>query len=169
MGKSLVIKGGNFAANGIPDLSVYTDISSNVVESDIHRQYMHYPQSSPVQYNDCFVYNASAYANNHICSIDVSAYVGKKIRLYASDNYEASHYTGGAYFKCFASAVDVALPWTGTTNKQNALTAVERINGHGSPNTLSVWDLVVPAGAVYLIFNNNDTVILHPKVYVEAD
>lgn len=167
MGKSLVIKGANFQVNGIQDLSTYTDISTNILESGVHRQYIHYLNDNR---NNQFQYLSNALATTKICTIDVSAYVGRTIKLYASDSGASSSYTGGAWFKCFASAVSVTLPWTGTTSIQNAVTVVEHIdyagNGYGNPGW---WTLTVPQNAVYLVFTNNSSFVTTPKVYVSNE
>lgn len=168
MGKSLIIDGGNFQANAIADFSDWIDITANLKISGSLRQYLHYPGDSK---NDTFQYNSSL-TNYHICSIDVSAYVGKRIRVYWTQRRPASNYEGGAYWRCFASALasGVTLPWTGTTNKQNAVTPVERISGTtptGTDMGAEYSILTVPSGAVYLIFTNITTLCSDPKVWVE--
>ena len=173
MGKSLVIKGGNFAANGIPDLASWTEITSNLKMSDTHRQYFHYPGNSPAHNNE-FAYNATALTTTKICSIDVSSYVGKKIRVYWSQQRPSTNYTGGCWWRCFASALasGISLPWNGTTEVQNAVTAVEHISGStptGTDLAAEYSTLLVPASAVYLIFSNNETRCPSPRVFVEAD
>lgn len=162
MGKSLIIKGGNFAENGISDLATYVDISASIVKSGTMRQYLHYPEHSV---NEAFMYVSSA-STTRVCTINVSAYVGKRLRLYASDSAVYSDFAGGAWWKCFASAISVNLPWTGTSTVQNVVTAVQHISGKGDA-TRAIWfDLIVPQGAVYLVFSNSDTSCPIPKVYV---
>lgn len=173
MGKSLVIKGGNFAANGIPDLASWTEITSDLNQSDTHRQYMHYPENSP-SHSDEFMYNANALAATKICSIDVHSYVGKKIRVYWSQQRPSTEYAGGCWWRCFASALGpgISLPWDGTTTVQNAVTAVEHISGStptGTDLAAEYSMLTVPASAVYLVFSNNMTRCPSPRVFVEAD
>lgn len=168
MGKSLIIEGGNFQANAIADLSDWIDITANLKISGNRRQYLHYPNNS---LTDAFQYYSSL-EYNHICSIDVSAYVGKRIRVYWQQQRPASEFTGGAYWRCFASALasGVTLPWTGTTTKQNAVTAVERINGTTPSGTTLGAEysiLTVPVGALYLIFENSVAYCPVPKVWVE--
>lgn len=173
MGKSLVIKGGNFAANGIPDMASWTEITSALKKSDTHRTYMHYPENSP-SHSDEFMYNASALATTKICSIDVHSYVGKKIRVYWSQQRLSTNYAGGCWWRCFASALasGISLPWNGTNVVQNAVTAVEHISGSAPAGTdlgAEYSILTVPASAVYLIFANNEANCPSPRVFVEAD
>lgn len=169
MGKSLIIKGGNFAANAITNLSDWTDITENMLMSSTKRQYIHYPNGS---LNDVFQYDTSALNTTSICSIDVSAYVGRRIRVYWAQQRPASNYTGGCYWRCFASALKsgITLPWSGTTVVQNAITAVERISGTTPTGTTMAAEysvLTVPTGAVYLIFSNDSNRCPIPKVWIE--
>ena len=165
MGKSLVIKGGNFAANGIPDLASYTDITSSCVKSDVHRQFIHYPNNN---LPNTFQYNSGGFNNTRIVTLDVSSYVGRHLRVYTNDASPSSNYTGGCYWKCWASAVSVTLPWTGTTNKTNALTAVSYIDGTGT-GTSKWFDLTVPTGAAYLVMSVSSSNNSLPTVLLENE
>lgn len=149
MGKKLIIKGADFSANAI-DLINWTDITSSITfNSSGKRQYIHYPGGS---LSDAYQYQSSLSDSYRIAVADVSSYVGKRIKLHTSDSAKASSYQGGLYRKCFASAI-TSLPWTSTTNLQNAVTAVEHIDGKGgSASTAVDFILTVPQGAVYLVF-----------------
>lgn len=150
MGKKLIIKGADFSANAIDEI-VWTDISSSIVWNTVaKRQYIHYPNGN---LNDAFQYNSGLDANLFLAIVDVHSYVGKRIKLHNTGNPAPSYYTGGAWFLCFASAV-TSLPWTSTTNLQNAVTAVERIDGKGITSTIVDYILTVPVGATYLVFSS---------------
>ena len=171
MGKSLIIVGGNFQQNGITDLADWVEISSGLKISGYHRQYLHYPESQG-NISDQFMYNANALATITLCAIDVSAYVGKRIKVYWSQQRLSSNYTGGAWWRCFASAVasGITFPWNGTSSVQNACTAVERISGDQPAGTTMVAEtsiLTVPSGSRYLIFSNNTDICAAPRVWVE--
>lgn len=168
MGKSLIIKGGNFAANAITDLSDWIDISSNLKISDVHRQYINYPGHNEKQ----FMYLASGLVSSTLCAINVSAYVGKRIRVYWSQQRLATNYDPGCWWRCFASAVasGITFPWNGTANVNNAVTLVEQISGDQPAGATMVAEysiLTVPAGSLYLIFTNNTSICPAPKVWVE--
>lgn len=170
MGKSLIIQGGNFQANAITDLSDWVDISSGLKIGGVHRQYINYPTHNDEQ----LLYNANALNSTCVCAIDVSAYVGKRIRVYWSQQRPSTNYDVGCWWRVFASAVasGVTFPWNGTTSVNNAVTPVQHISGTTPTGTTLGAEysvLEVPTNARYLIFSNNTEKCPAPKVWVEAD
>lgn len=145
MGKNLIIKGADFSANAVANINSVTDITSQIVTSQNHRQYLHYPTGGN---NDQFMYNANALATSRIGTIDVSGYRGRTIILRARVAYVA-----GAYYIAFASAVNVTLPWSGTTSVSNAITAIERYEGKDG-QSYKDYTFTVPQNANYLVFLN---------------
>lgn len=146
MGKKLIIKGADFSENALDNTGSITDITSQLVSSDIHRQYIHMPSANQL---DQFQYSADALATSVISTLDVSGMRGKTIiaNIYGITN------DSSAYQMCFASSVNVAIPWNGTTLENNAVTSVERITGKGTGG-YGTYTLVVPQSANYLVFKN---------------
>lgn len=146
MGKQLIIRGADFSENALTNIGGFTDLSDAFVLSDVYRQFLHYP--------DHDVVNSFAYTTNlpstRICTLDISQYVGRTIRIKIWSVPKASDYTGGAYWMCFASAFSVAIPWTGTTSTNNVLTAVSYISGLAS-GEYDIIDVEIPDGAVYFV------------------
>lgn len=153
MGKQLIIKGADFSANAV-DVGNWTDLSDTiVVNTSSARQYIHYPNNN---LNDAYQYVSGSLANTRIAYAPVSSYVGKTLRLITSSRALPSAYSGGAWWIAFASEV-TSLPWTATTTKQNAITAVERIAGKGTGTAITTWLVKVPMGATHLVFNIDTT------------
>lgn len=168
MGKSLIIVGGDFQQNGITDLADWVEITGNLKISAVHRQYINYPGHNEEQ----FMYLASGLLTSTLCAIDVSAYVGKRIKVHWSQQRLSSNYDGGCWWRCFASAVasGITFPWTGTTSVNNAVTAVTHISGDQPAGTTMVAEtsiLTVPSGSRYLIFTNRTDLCAAPRVWVE--
>jgi len=146
MGKCLIIKGADFSANAVANINSVTDITSQIVTSQNHRVYLHYPTGGN---NDQFLYSANSLADHRIGTLDVSGYRGRTIILKA---FNVS-YVAGAYYIAFASAISVTLPWTGTTNVQNAITAIQRYAGQGTGGW-ETYTFTVPQTANYFVFLN---------------
>lgn len=160
MGKGLIIKGADFHVNAIENVNNITEITSNAKISGLHRQFINYPSGGN---DNQFMYAANALANKRIFTLDVSSYVGRTIILYSAQLFDPSSYIGGLWYACFASSVSVALPWTGTSAVQNAVTPVAMIDGKGN-GEMETYTLVVPQGANYLVITDNSN---YPtKVYL---
>lgn len=149
MGKSLIIKGADFSANALGNIGM-TDITSECEFSGVGRTYLHYPNAG--QLNQ-FTYSASSQQIARIGSLDVTQYRGRTIILRVWSVNKSSNFAGGAWWIAFASSVSVSLPWNGTSNVNNAITAVEHISGQGT-NMWNVLTLTVPQDASYLIFKD---------------
>lgn len=159
MGKQLIIRDADFSENALINIGGLTDLSGNMVLSDVNRQFLHYPDHDVI---NSFAYTTNL-SNTRICTLDVSQYVGRTIRIRIWSISKASDYTGGAYWMCFASAFSVAIPWTGTTSTNNVLTTVSYISGLGG-GEYNIIDIEVPIGAMYFVGKYN---IEHPtKVYL---
>ena len=169
MGKSLIIKGGNFAVNAIQDLAVWRNITSSLQSTSTGRTYLHYPAS---QYNQIysFVASSSSYSNRKIYYIDVSQYNGKKIKFTSTGGTNADGNGNLNWQKCFASAINVTMPWTGTGTATNAVTSSTewQILNLSSGTEVATYELIVPTGANWLIFTSRPGVV-SPEVYIEAD
>lgn len=150
MGKCLIIKGADFSQNAVANLNSVTDITSQVVSSQTHRQYLHTPGSG---FNDAFQYSSTALASSVISTLDVSSLRGRTLiaEIYGIGTKDSQ--TGGLWQICFASSVSVTLPWTGTSSVNPAVTAVERVDGQGT-NAWGTYTIVVPQTATYLVFKN---------------
>lgn len=147
MGKSLIIKDADFSANSFDNISGLTDISSNIVRSGTGRQYIHYPNN-----NQTYQFGYVSSISSRICTLDVSNYVGRKILAKIHGIRSSSNFTGGAWWICFASAVSVQLPWTGTKSVNDVVTVVENVNGKSATVSDTDWyELTVPSGAEYFI------------------
>lgn len=154
MGKKIIVKGADFSANKI----TYTDISSTAVISRNGTTMINYPgnnQSNIVSYST----NATNQKRNFI-AIDVSTYQGKYIRFTFASAVNSEDYVGGAYNACFASNLNVAIPFTGTSQVINAFTNVGNV-----PSKTHTFTYIakIPDNAVYLLVQNVRTTVENPK------
>ena len=129
------------------------DLTDSILKSDTKRQFLHYKTNI-----NSFQYNTSL-TSVKLCVVDVSAYVGYDIELYAYFGAKASDaYDGGpAYFHCFASSIKTDIPWTGTATVNNAVTVVEYISYDGGGYKTKT--LTIPQGARYLVCTEHPTPI----------
>ena len=157
MGAKLIFKNADFSRNAIND--DVTDITSDVEWSAACWQYINASNM------DHAYQNRSGVTTLKIGRINVSQYVGRKIKLTIScpTGWTASNLASNV---AFASAMN-PLPSSSTgSNVQNAITSVEDIIVPSSetvsgPKTL---ELEVPQGAVWLVFKNSFTTCPYPSV-----
>lgn len=129
------------------------DLTDSILKSGTMRQFLHYKTNK-----NSFQYNTSL-TSTKLCVVDVSAYVGYDIELYAFFGAKASdaYDSGPAYFHCFASSIKTDIPWTGTQTVNNAVTVVEYIPYDGG--RYKTKTLTIPQGARYLVCTEQPTPI----------
>lgn len=129
------------------------DLTDSILKSGTMRQFLHYKTNI-----NSFQYNTSL-TSVKLCVLDVSAYVGYDIELYAYFGSKASdaYDSGPAYFHCFASSIKTDIPWTGTATVNNAVTVVEYISYDGGGYKTKT--LTIPQGARYLVCTEQPTPI----------
>ena len=156
MGKRLIIKGADFSSSGLP----VTNVTSKAVMTRENTSFI----TGTTTLTNCFGYN-SAWAGRNIWTLDISQYKGKMIRFTISDWLKAEHSsTGAVYYNCFASALNVTVPWTGTGNQQNAVTPVLLIDGKVDvQGGTSVYVERIPEDANYLVISNQTQRCPSPK------
>lgn len=154
MGKSLVINGINAAPANLGQVELViggVDITGTLqtkgsTTSGYGAQFLHYPNG---HYNNAYQPLTSA-SGAKIGYIDVSQYVGQTLVATIGAGSKASQYTGGAWWRCFASAMSSASIAKATI--QNAVTVVQYVEGIGGVGTYTFY-LPIPTGAVYFIFD----------------
>ena len=150
MGKQLIIKGADFSENCLP----VTDLTSQAIFSEQH-QFLHYPNSTASSMVNVFQKLGST-SSTRLYILNVSSYTGKILRFKKSRAKKAEEWEDGpVYNACFASEVNVEIPYTGNT-VQNACTSVRYLNGKGSDTAdISIYVEVIPEDAHYLIVTVN--------------
>ena len=156
MGAKIIFKNADFQQNAL--IENVTDITTGVEWSAYKWQYIN--SSSNTQ---AYQYNNSL-TTKKLGRLDVSNYVGRKIKLVVScpSAYNPTTYVSNI---AFASAAQTP-PTSGTTTISNAVTVVEQITVPESEAYAGTktFLLTVPTGAVYLVFSNNFIYCESPKV-----
>lgn len=155
MGKSLVINGINAIPANLGQVEFVTeglDITGTLqtkssTASGYGAQYIHYLATN---YNNAFQpLNGST---TMIGYIDVSQYVGQTLVATITAGAKANTYEGGAWWRCFASAMSLVSITTSTIN--NAVTVVQHIEGTGGgSSSMYTFRLPIPTSAAYFIFD----------------
>lgn len=154
MGKSLVINGINAAPANLGQVELVVgglDITGTLqtkgsTSSGYGAQYLHYPNGS---YNNAYQPLANS-TGRKIGYIDVSKYTGQTLVATITAGSKASQYTGGAWWRCFASTMSSAS--IAKTTIQNAVTVIQLVEGFGGGG-MHTFYLPIPTGAVYFIFD----------------
>lgn len=154
MGKSLVINGINASPANLGQVELViggVDITGTLqtkgsTTSGYGAQFLHYPNGS---FNNAYQPLKDS-SGTKIGYIDVSQYVGQTLVATMGVGSKASQYTGGAWWRCFASAMSSAS--IAKVNIQNAVTVVQYVEGTGGVGTHTFY-LPIPTGAVYFIFD----------------
>jgi hypothetical protein len=154
MGKSLVINGIDATPANLGQVELIIgglDITGTLqtkgsTSNGYGAQYLHYPNDS---LNNAYQ-PLNGNPNTKIGYIDVSRYVGQTLVATIGAGYKASQFSGGAWWRCFASAMSSASIANNVI--QNAVTAVQHVEGVGGGGTHTFY-LPIPTGAVYFIFN----------------